>query len=85
MLNSEVGSFAKHYVWQAFFTQPQGSFHMADDPKKTFEDRKTINLSERYEVAYWKGVFNTDAAGLRDLVNTYGKSIANIRAKKKKA
>lgn len=58
---------------------------MADDKKKTFEDRKTVNLGEPYEVAYWKGVFNTDAAGLRELVGKYGKSVANIRAKKKKS
>jgi hypothetical protein len=52
---------------------------MADDKKKTFEDRKTINLSESYEVQYWKKEFGTDSAGLRELIKTHGKSVANIR------
>ena len=55
---------------------------MADDKKKTFEDRKTVNLSERYEVLYWSKEFGTNAAGLRELVQKYGKSVANIRARK---
>jgi hypothetical protein len=58
---------------------------MADDRKRTFEDRKTNNLTEPYEVQYWKKEFGTDAAGLRELVSKYGKSVANIRAKKTKA
>jgi hypothetical protein len=52
---------------------------MADDKQKTFEDRETINLSESYEVQYWKKEFGTDSAGLRELEKTHGKSVANIR------
>jgi Protein of unknown function (DUF3606) len=52
---------------------------MADDPKKTFEDRKTINLSETYEVRYWSKALGVDAADLRKLVAEHGKSVANIR------
>ena len=53
---------------------------MADDPKKTFEDRKTINLSEAYEVRYWSKALGVNAAGLRKLVGEHGKSVAKIRA-----
>lgn len=53
---------------------------MADDPKKTFADRKTINLSETYEVRYWSKALGVDAAGLRKLVKEHGKSVAKIRA-----
>ncbi len=53
---------------------------MADDPKKTFADRKTINLSETYEIRYWSKALGTDAAGLRKLVKEHGKSVAKIRA-----
>ena len=53
---------------------------MADDKKKTFEDRKTINLSETYEVRYWSKALGVDAAGLRKLVKDHGKSVAKIRA-----
>lgn len=53
---------------------------MADDPKKIFLDRNTINLSETYEVRYWSKALGVDVAGLRRLVKEHGKSIAKIRA-----
>lgn len=53
---------------------------MADDPKKTFEDRKTIILSEAYEVRYWSKALGVNAAGLRKLVGEQGKSVAKTRA-----
>lgn len=52
---------------------------MADDPKKTFEDRKTINLGEEYEVRYWTKALGVNTAELRKLVSLHGKSVANIR------
>jgi hypothetical protein len=52
---------------------------MADDKKKTLEDRKTTNLSETYEVRYWSKALGTDAKGLRTLVKEHGKSVAKIR------
>ena len=52
---------------------------MADDKKKTLEDRKTINLSETYEVRYWTKALGVDAKRLRELVKEHGKSVAKIR------
>jgi hypothetical protein len=52
---------------------------MADDKKKTLEDRKTINMSETYEVRYWTKALGVDAKTLRALTKEHGKSVAKIR------
>lgn len=52
---------------------------MADDPKKTGQDRKRIALSEPHEVRSWTEALGVDERTLRAAVAAVGDSGENVR------
>lgn len=57
---------------------------MADDPKKTGNDRKLISLSEDYEVRDWTKSLGCSEKELRDAVSKVGNSAEKVREYLKK-
>lgn len=57
---------------------------MADDPKKTGNDRKLISLSEAYEVRDWTKSLGCSEKELRDAVSKVGNSAEKVREYLKK-
>ena len=56
-----------------------GRFTMADDKtNKGQRDRDRINLSERYEVDYWKNKFGVSEEGLHDAVQRVGSTVKAV-------
>ncbi len=53
---------------------------MPDDPKiKGPQDRKRINIQERYEVNYWSKKLGVSPDSLRDAVKAVGTSVDKVR------
>lgn len=57
---------------------------MADDPKKTGEDRKLISLEEDYEIRDWTKSLGCTEAELRAAVHQVGNSAEKVREYLKK-
>ncbi len=58
---------------------------MPDDTKiKRAQDRKRINVHEKYEVEYWTKTLGVSPDQLRDAVNTVGTSVEKVREYLKK-
>lgn len=57
---------------------------MADDPKKTGNDRKLISLSEDYEVRDWTKSLGCSEKELREAVSKVGNSAEKVREYLKK-
>jgi hypothetical protein len=53
---------------------------MPDNKEKKIPlDKSRVNLSQKYEIEYWCNAFNVSEKQLRNLVNQYGTSVAEIR------